>query len=389
MSASMKKKKSSGSKKSSSSQQDETESSTGATMVVVPGNDIGEESGVAAITNDGYELSTALVNYYFVDYVQGTYQNIMTYYGESYFNYIGLDIYTPLNTQYYQQPQTWAAYFLELALDKAAEDRLLYDLATRADYQLPAEKQQIVAEKIQEVEDYAAIAAYDSPDAYLEAIYGAGATFLSYQRYVELTVVAEAYYYAYGDAIVLNEDELTQYGEEYFSDLSDTQKVANVRHLLVEFEGGVTDSIGNTYYTDADKTAAKTEAEMLLYAWQCGAATEESFISMVQEFTDDPGSKETGGFYGDIHSGSPYVEAFLNWSIDPNRKVGDIAIVETEYGYHIMYFVGYGDRTHRDFAADERLREEKLKEWYIDLVEDITVTTVNTQNLKLDMTLAG
>ena len=371
------------------SQPSETGISTDATAIVVPGNNIGKESGVAAITDDGYELSTALVNYYYVDYVKNTYQNIMNYYGESYFSYIGLDIYTPLNTQYYQQPQTWAAYFLELALEKAAEDRLLYDLATRENFQLPEEKVQSVLGIIQSVENYAAMAAYASPDAYLEAVYGAGATFESYKLYVELTTVADAYYYAYADAIVLTEEELTQYGEEYFSDYSDTQYVANVRHLLVAFEGGVTDSMGGTYYSEEEKATAKGEAEMLLFAWQSGAATEDSFISMVQEFTDDPGSKETGGFYGDIHTESPYVEAFLNWSVDPARKAGDTGIVETEYGYHIMYFSGYGTMTHRDFLADEQLRQEKLEEWYVGLVENIVVTTVNTQNLMLDMVMAG
>ena len=34
-----------------------------------------------------------------------------------------------------------------------------------------------------------------------------------------------------------------------------------------------------------------------------------------------------------------YVKAFTDWSIDAARKPGDTGIVETEYGYHIMYYV--------------------------------------------------
>ena len=37
------------------------------------------------------------------------------------------------------------------------------------------------------------------------------------------------------------------------------------------------------------------------------------------------------------------VEAFENWVYDEDRKAGDVDIVETEYGQHIMYFVGDGD----------------------------------------------
>ena len=43
--------------------------------------------------------------------------------------------------------------------------------------------------------------------------------------------------------------------------------------------------------------------------------------------------------YEGVAPGSNYVENFLNWSIDPKRQVGETAIVETEFGYHIMYYV--------------------------------------------------
>lgn len=33
-------------------------------------------------------------------------------------------------------------------------------------------------------------------------------------------------------------------------------------------------------------------------------------------------------------------DAFENWCFDANRKPGDTGIVETTYGYHVMYFQG-------------------------------------------------
>ena len=33
------------------------------------------------------------------------------------------------------------------------------------------------------------------------------------------------------------------------------------------------------------------------------------------------------------------VPAFNEWIFDPSRNTGDTAIVETEFGFHIMYFV--------------------------------------------------
>ena len=109
----------------------------------------------------------------------------------------------------------------------------------------------------------------------------------------------------------------------------------------------------------------------------------------MQEHTDDPGSKETGGLYENIHGKTPFVEAFLNWSISPDRLPGDTAIVETEYGYHIMFFSSYGEMTHRDFVADEKLRTEKLEEWYGALIENAFVDVSDTDNLKLDVTISS
>ena len=34
------------------------------------------------------------------------------------------------------------------------------------------------------------------------------------------------------------------------------------------------------------------------------------------------------------------VTEFNNWIFDDARKAGDVEIVKTSYGYHIMYFVG-------------------------------------------------
>lgn len=34
------------------------------------------------------------------------------------------------------------------------------------------------------------------------------------------------------------------------------------------------------------------------------------------------------------------VNSFSAWCFDSSRKAGDTAIVKSDFGYHIMYFVG-------------------------------------------------
>ena len=53
------------------------------------------------------------------------------------------------------------------------------------------------------------------------------------------------------------------------------------------------------------------------------------------------------------------VPAFNDWMFDKNRKPGDSGIVKTDYGYHIMYYVGAGLKSWQ-MNIDTSLREAKL-----------------------------
>ena len=168
-----------------------------------------------------------------------------------------------------------------------------------------------------------------------------------------------------------------------------TEKMDNVRHLLVAYEGGHTDdSTGETVYTEAEKTVTMNDAKKLLEQWKGGEATEESFIALVKEHTDDTASKETGGLYEDINHDSQYMESFLNWSIDPARQVGDVDLVETDYGVHIMYYVGNSDTNYRDYMITEELRAAALEKWYKEALETMPTAKLDLSKLNLDVTLS-
>lgn len=163
------------------------------------------------------------------------------------------------------------------------------------------------------------------------------------------------------------------------------EHLANVRHILFKFEGGTTDDDGNTTYSDEEKAAAKEEAEALLQQWKDGEATEESFIALVADNTDDTASAETGGLYEDIHKESDYVENFLNWAIDSSRKAGDTGIVESDYGYHVMYYVGDDELTYRDYMITNDMTEEDVTAWYEGILETITVVEGNSSKINKDL----
>ena len=114
----------------------------------------------------------------------------------------------------------------------------------------------------------------------------------------------------------------------------DTTKLANVRHILFQFE--TTDEQSEP--TDEQKAAAKAQAEEVYKKYQANP-TEDNFAALAKENSADPGSKDKGGLYENVYPGQ-MVESFNDWVFDEARKPGDTDIVETNYGYHIIYYIG-------------------------------------------------
>ena len=162
----------------------------------------------------------------------------------------------------------------------------------------------------------------------------------------------------------------------------------NVRHILVSFEGGTTDELGNTAYSDEEKAAAKTAAEEILNEWLAGEATEDSFAALATERTDDTGSSANGGLYEDIYPGQ-MVEPFETWCYDASRATGDTGIVETTYGYHVMYFVGNSEMTYRDFQITEELSSADHSAWTSAIVNSVSVVDGNTKYLTTGIVLGA
>ena len=161
----------------------------------------------------------------------------------------------------------------------------------------------------------------------------------------------------------------------------------DVRHILAKFEGGTTDSAtGTTTYSDEEKAAAKARAEELLATWESGDKTEESFAALANEKSDD-GDGTTGGLYEDIYPGE-MVTNFNDWCFDANRTVGETGIVETQFGYHVMYFVGDSDITYRDYQIKSELQSTEMNDWYLGLREATTIVEGNTNYVKKDIVLS-
>jgi peptidyl-prolyl cis-trans isomerase D len=115
------------------------------------------------------------------------------------------------------------------------------------------------------------------------------------------------------------DQEIQQYFRAHESEYS-TPEQARSRHILIK----VAPDAG----PQAD-AAAKAKAEGILKQVQGGA----NFADLAKKYSDDPGSKDTGGELGFSQRGR-MVPQFDNAIF--TQKIGDTQIVKSQFGYHIV-----------------------------------------------------
>ncbi len=515
-----------------------------------------QKNSIAAVIGD-HELNAVELNYYYNDAINENYQQWYKQYGSNTAVYLqllmNLNLSAPLDEQVYDTKtgQTWADYFVELAIENAKHTYMLCDLANAADFELDEETKEAIDSQMGVLPLYASIYGYSSAKKYLGATYCYGADEESYRRYMEMNALADAYLSHYAEELNYTDEQIREFEKEKLNNynsysystvylsythflgdkkkdengkeipfteedndaarakakevaeallsaktydelklavenldinkdadgkklekltvsasdnknvlgsklpslltewLTDSNRVpgensvivnevtapteesdktegegegekeepkktingyyvvifngmndnkvstVDVRHLLVSFvdEGkdNKKDDNGKVIYSQEEKDAAKAKAEKLLKDWEAmeGGKTLENFKTLVHDNTDDSGSKETGGLYENISYDQNYVEPFLNWALDEKRTPEEVGIVETEYGYHIMYFVEVNELNYRDFIISEEMRSEDTKKWYDEQLKDVSTEKKDMKWIKLDTVIGG
>ncbi len=145
----------------------------------------------------------------------------------------------------------------------------------------------------------------------------------------------------------------------------------NVRHILFLAEN----------YTSTEECKKAAEEIYEIYKKN---PTEEKFIELAKEYTEDPGSKENGGLYENVGY-NEMVPDFENWIFTEGRETGETGIILSSFGYHIMYFAGNGDYVAP--GHDKALKALKAIDYAADhkeLTEKHTIVTDEDYLLKID-----
>lgn len=212
----------------------------------------------------------------------------------------------------FSEGQTWFDFVAAQAAQTLAQTATVAKAADAAGFDGGEDIENTVSDAIASLKSAAEAYGY-STNQYLKAVYGPLMTLDTFERNMRLSAIAEAYSSHLADPANFSDEEINATLE------ADPAKydVVAVRHILVEDQ---------------------ETAENLLKQWREGEATEESFAELAKENTTDTGSAENGGLYENVTQGQMVTE-FNDWCFDEARESGDVDIVQTTYGYHIMYFV--------------------------------------------------
>lgn len=276
----------------------------------------------------------------------------------------------PLNRQYYNLDAgfTWEDYFMSQAFSSAALTEVLNRTAQQEGFALTAQEEQALKEELDALEK-SGKAAYGDMDRYTAQTFGTGVTWDTYCKYRRDNALAQAYTTQKHASYQYSEEELSAYYDEnsdtYASLPKDIPNV-DIRHILF---------VPDAATPEADAVALMCALDTYAQCTSSGKDQVESiFLQLVPEYSQDSGSNGNGGLLENVAPGM-LSSAISSWCFDPGRRTpGDLTVLPSSYGYHVVYFVGYRDNYEWKDTVLQDMRTAALREEVSLLMEEADCT---------------
>ncbi len=161
-------------------------------------------------------------------------------------------------------------------------------------------------------------------------------------------------------------------------DVKSVADSAKVRHILIGLQSPKTQQ-------QRTPQVAKRMADSLLTLLK---AKQVNFDTLVKSVSDDLGSIDKGGDYGWFDENKGFVDPFKNAGLE--GTVGNISVVETQFGYHIIEVLAVSKTRHTSYVVGQiaRLIEPsgETAEEYFKLASDFAGKnqTLETFNKSID-----
>lgn len=297
-------------------------------------NGVLEKKTIVA-TVDGVDLNTVDFSYYYADAVDTYYQNAYNSYGTNtkilLLSY-GLDITKPLDKQMNPETgDTWANYFIEVALGNAKSDIALYNKAIANGFDPNSEKVNAIVDSEANNLMWNGYFA-GSVDNYLRSVYCNGATEEGYLDYIRRNAVAATYYNEHKDGLTYTDSDIDTYTANRYHEFSSFSynyyTISYTKYLKAE--EGTKDENGTVTYTDEQKAAAREaarkDAETLA---QCTSLEAFNLAIASLSFNKDLTTPAMSTASTDVLYSS-LKEEYGNWLAEAERKEFDVKAFPVE-----------------------------------------------------------
>lgn len=245
------------------------------------------------------------------------------------------------------------------ALDHLTDNFTLYVLAKEAGYTYDPELLQEIEKEINDFIIQLTTPETRGEDAFFNMFMITPQEYKNMQK-VELTI--EAYINSIYESISVSEEEIAEFYEENKDLVENSLHLhATVRHVLI--------SVDETM-TDEEKAEATEKANDILRRVQAG----EDITELAILYSEDPGVEVNNGEYN-FHRGAGFVQEFEEWAF--SAQPGDSAIIETQFGYHVMYSV------HVDTIEDLSQELEELVKGH--MLRGIVRNIIEESNIEWDI----
>ena len=158
----------------------------------------------------------------------------------------------------------------------------------------------------------------------------------------------------------------------------DTEITKNVGHILLKVETEKASSSATAeekaeIEAENEKAFADKEPKAKEILELIKGKTKDEFEAVAKEHNED-----SNIFYDNVHTGD-MVKEFEDWCFDEARKAGDTGYVKTEYGWHVMYFVGDGLEAWKASAITEYVNDA-WNNWFNGLTYTVTANETTIAN---------
>ncbi len=287
-----------------------------------------------------------------------------------------LDMSKPLDSQMYDGQSTWQDYILGKTMTTVEETLAMVNGAMEAGFELPTARQ---VELDSNLADFAekplelGILKEDGTadvDGYIQQSYGGNATLESLTEYLYHSYLADAYSTYLYDLPEFTAEEIEDYfdsngGAYYDKGVYKTdEKLVTIR-VVYQSPTNLTDTVA---WENAEKSV-----ETLYAAWLAEEGNQDDFAALAAAHSTDATTRFQGGLMEEI-SPSNVTGEVATWVFEEERVPGDTAVLKSETGWAIVYFVEETDTTLWQKTAEVDLRLDTFYAAFDQMLMDYPTT---------------